>query len=159
MAKQYTIIRDTKEKENHGWFFDKKDNCLGTKEYKMKTGDYTIEGLEELFTIERKGSTAEFAKNIFEKRFERELQRMESFKYPFMVLEFTLDDVLLFPLNSGIPKYLWYKVKMNGPLMFSSLLRYQLQYKTKIILAGSEGKTIAEKLFDLVSRYEYQLIK
>ena len=108
---KYKVIRDTREQ--NGWTFMSSKACEGTLSGALKTGDYSIEGYEELLTIERKGSIAELANNLVEDRFERELERMESFKYAFMILEFSMDDLIKYPKGSGIPSYKIKSVKLN----------------------------------------------
>src|SRR6185312_8933976 len=104
-TKPYEVIRDTREQL--GWTFAKHSPCLGTVSGTLKTGDYTLKGLEETFVIERKRNTAEVAANVAQDRFWRELERLESFALPFIVCEFSLADVLSFPENSGIPEFKW----------------------------------------------------
>lgn len=152
-SEEYLILRDTREKAGYGWTFDKKDDCLGMKLQGLETGDYTIEGLENKFCIERKFCTSEIANNIFEKRFEAELKRMDEFDYPFLICEFNWVDVLLFPINSGLPKSIWHKTKMTNEIMQKTITRYQIQYKTKWIFAGNYGKEAAELLFRQVVKY------
>lgn len=113
----------------------------------LKTGDYTLVGLEQRFIIERKASTGEFAGNITQARFERELDRLDLFEFPFIVLEFDIYQVKHFPEGSGIPRYLWKELRITGAFMLKKLSEYQLRHKSKIILAGTHGKEIAESLF------------
>lgn len=102
-AQRYTVIRDTREKDQQGWSFAPSKNCAGTIDGALPTGDYTIEGYEELIVVERKGSIAEFAGDLFDARFLAELDRMRAFRHAFLVLEFGMDDVLAWPGSSGIP--------------------------------------------------------
>lgn len=110
---KYTIIRDTREQQ--GWFFTKVDDptISGTIIGSLKSGDYTVQGYQDKFVIERKASTGEIAKNICEARFERELERLEEIPLAFVVLEFTYDDILTFPQNSGIPPRYWRKLRIR----------------------------------------------
>lgn len=150
LLEKYCVLRDTSEKQGHGWIFDEDDDCSGTEKFNLFTGDYTIKGFEKELIIERKGSTAEFAQNIVQKRFKDEMERMEDFKFPFLILEFTLEDLINFPVNSCIPKKIWGKLKIRSKFLLSALTNYYLNYKTKIILAGDNGKTIAQKIFKQV---------
>lgn len=143
--KKYKVYRDTSEKL--GWWFQSSDVCEGTEEFNLFTGDYTIEGFQEKLIIERKANTAELAKNIYEDRFEEELKRMDSFKYPFLIFEFDMEDVLGFPVNSGIPQRLWPKLKTTPELLLSKILSYDMRYKTKILFAGQNGMRVAEEIF------------
>jgi hypothetical protein len=151
---KYTVIRDSQEQA--GWDFSITKYCEGTVVEKLPTGDYTIRGYEEVLTIERKGTTGEFAKNINEGRFERELVRMESFKYPFMVLEFDMDDIYEFPKNSGIPRSKWSNLRVTSFYIAKRLIEFELKYKTKIILAGTHGKDISSSIFKRVIENEQQ---
>jgi hypothetical protein len=142
---RYTVLRDTREQQ--GWTFAESQYCEGTVDATLATGDYTLLGYEKFLTIERKGSSGEFARNVVEKRFERELERMEACPHSFMVLEFTMDDLIGFPKNSGIPVHLWPKLRMSSFFLIKRFMEFQFQYKTRIILAGKHGKDIASSIF------------
>ncbi len=146
-SERFTIWRDTREKVGHGWQFKQDEYCKGTIIKKLETCDYTIAGFENEIGVERKFSTAEVAQNIYEKRFERELQRMEQFKHGFMICEFDYTDVELYPINSGLPKSLFHKVQMSAKFLQSSLARYMIDYKVKIIYAGKCGDVVCYNLF------------
>lgn len=92
---KYTVIRDTREQR--GWNFDASDRCLGTQIGTLKTGDYSLLGFEDQFVIERKGSPAELATNLFQKRFHAELARLDKFKHAYLFLEFGMEHVINFP--------------------------------------------------------------
>jgi ERCC4-type nuclease len=78
---RFHIIKDTREKKGHGWWYDENAYCSGTTVAKVDIGDYTIEGMEHLLCIERKESVSEFAGNCSEKRFFTELKRMGTFSH------------------------------------------------------------------------------
>ena len=85
--------------------------------------------------IERKASVEEIANNLGKKKsaFLSEMERMQEFKYPFMVLEFSMEDLLKFPENSKIPKNKLRQVRITGKYLLKSLVEFQLWYNTKII--------------------------
>src|SRR5271165_2250979 len=141
---KYLVVVDSCEKV--GWHFEPNEECLGEEIHNLNTGDYTLRGLEDKFIIERKGKIAEFSTNICEKRFDKELERLEGFQWPFMILEFDLMDVILFPKTSTIPKHLWGRIKVTPQFILSRIAYYSIHYKTKIIFAGTNGKTIAQEL-------------
>lgn len=152
MAKKlpcYLVTRDTREqKRGNGWTFPASDRCEGTIIATMKTGDYTLVGYEHLFIIERKASTAEFATNLFEKRFERELYRMDKFEHPYLILEFTFEDVVKFPEGSGIPRSKWPDLRVTPQLMMARLHEMQLAHpQIRILLVGNRGREVASSLF------------
>lgn len=135
------IIRDTREKVGY-WDF----SFYGHEQYirKLDTGDYSIEGYENNLCIERKKSTSELAINIGSdsKRFEAELERMKIYKYKYIILEFSVDDVLKFPKNSNIPKALASKIKISGQFIMKKILEYEKEYGVEIIFAGNQQKAI-----------------
>jgi len=135
---KYTVIKDTREKD--GYFFKEYDRCEGMVVETMKTGDYTLKGMEDTLCIERKASTAEIAMNLGKKKkpFQAEMERMQDFKYAFVVCEFSLDDIINFPENSGIPKRQQKRVRVTGKYMLKALIEFQLWYNTKIIFCGSK---------------------
>ena len=144
-SKEFTVIRDTREQT--GWFFPKNEKCLGTITQGLKTGDYSIIGRENEFVIERKASTSEFATNVVEPRFVRELERLEQFKQAFIICEFTYSDILCFPIGSGIPKSKWDQLRITPKFMEAMLHDWELKYKMKFILAGPLAQTYALQLF------------
>lgn len=147
LAKQgFFILRDTREQT--GWEFQKRSPILGTKSATLKTGDYTIEGLEDLFVVERKRNTSELANNLTSDwaRFERELERLEAFQFPFLVCEFTLKDIIDYPKGSGIPKSKWRYLKIRGSFLLRKILQIETTYKTRVVFAGENGKEFVRSL-------------
>ena len=61
----------------------------------LSTGDYSVEGYENLIAVERK-SHSDFVGCVAQgrDRFERELARLAMFEYPALVLECTMADLL-----------------------------------------------------------------
>lgn len=149
---KYEVIRDTREQENMGWTFDKSPSCSGTTIQKLDTGDYTLQGYEDIVIIERKRSTSELATNLNEARFVRELERLEAFPLPFIVCEFTLDDVFAFPENSGIPRDRWPKLKVTPQFLLRRINELVVKFKTRFIFAGNaeHAKAYVSSLFKRV---------
>ena len=87
MTKQpFTIIIDTNEQLPYD-FKSIKPHPL-TERRKLKTGDYSVQGLESLITVERKSLTDLFGSlGNGRKRFEREFQRMSEMKYAVLMIE------------------------------------------------------------------------
>jgi len=131
--KDFTIIVDTREQKP--WTFD--DHSVANR--KLDTGDYSVEGLEKIFTIERKRSVSEIAGNISEKRFYDELDRMRDFKHKFILLEFSLNSVLDYPVGSTVPKKLWSTLKITGKYILKYLTEISMKYDVHIIYCGSSS--------------------
>lgn len=117
--KYFNIIVDTREQKP--WDFN---DTFDITKAKLDTGDYSIEGLENILCIERKSSVNEISNNITEKRFKDVLDRMAGYPHAHILFEFDLYDILQFPKNSGIPPKLWKNLRIT-PL-------YLLKYITEI---------------------------
>ena len=157
---KYTVVRDTREKEEKGWWFTPSERCAGTQEEKLDVGDYSIRGLEKFVTIERKGSVAEFCGNLTQARFvapydakkklsrQSEFVRLEAVTHPFLILEFDIDDLLRYPYIDAIPNRVRRYIRFKGPAAFKKVIELQMQYRTHIIFAGkSRGKDVAASIF------------
>ena len=142
----YTVVRDTREQQ--GWQFPVSDRCLGTVPGTLKTGDYSLAGYEDRFVIERKGSAAEFAQNVFQARFHRELDRLDRFAHAYVFLEFTFEEVVGFPVNSGIPPSRWKRLRTTPQLFLCKLHELQLAHPTvRFWAVGARGREVASSLF------------
>lgn len=140
MANQikYHVIKDTREK--NGYKFGEYENCLGTIQKRLETGDYSIEGFEHLLCIERKASVEELAHNLGQEkdRFQREIERMSNYHYKFIVLEFTVQDLLDFPEKTKIPEHLKKDIRIHGKFILKRLLEFQLNYDIHVVFAGNK---------------------
>lgn len=126
----FTIIVDTREQMP--WEF----GFHTTSKKKLDTGDYSIEGFESIFTIERKRSVSEIANNITEPRFKDVLERMGQIPHSFMLMEFDLSDIYSFPIGSDVPKKLWDKLRISGNYIMKYLVQAQLNYNIHILFCG-----------------------
>lgn len=130
----FNIIVDTREKTP--WTLMSRQ--IGeTKIQKLDTGDYTIEGLEDVLCIERKKSLSEFVGNMTDPRFTRELERMMTYERPYLIMEFDYHDVMQFPIGSTVPKILWNKMKVKPPFIMKFISDIQVTYNIPVILAGN----------------------
>jgi hypothetical protein len=102
----------------------------------LDTGDYSIDGLEHLLCLERKATVAEFAVNMRGDTFKRELERMKSYKYRFIIFEFSIDDILRFPIGSGIPKSKWETMRISSQFIMRFISDIQVNYEIPVVFAG-----------------------
>jgi ERCC4-type nuclease len=145
----YLVIKDTREKEQKGWVFQPENLCLGMEVGTVKTGDYTLRGYEDIFTIERKASVSEIANNLSESRWPAFLDRMYSLKYSFIIAECTMQEVLKFPEGSTLPKKIKEKVRMTGKIILKKLCEQMYSHELNIIWAGNSinAQEVAKSLF------------
>lgn len=136
---KYRVLRDTGEHDGHGWWFDESELCLGTVERNLYTGDYTLEGYydNKLLVVERKGCVSEFVANLTHKEkwddFKQELERMEEFRWPYLVLEFPMRALQSFPVGSGIPRSRWKSLRVTSHFLVKRVCEIELRFKTKIV--------------------------
>ena len=146
--KKYQVIRDSREQAGQGWSFAPSAQCQGTTIDKLITGDYTIVGFEETLVIERKGSIAEFAGNLYQPRFEAELARLSEYPHPFVVLEFTIEDIFNFPASSNIPRSRWKYLRVTPASFLKRICEFQQRFpRVHFIFAGTRGKAFAASQF------------
>ncbi len=140
------IVVDTREKQGI-WNFEEEVIVR-----KLRTGDYTIDGLEDFLCIERKKSVSEFSINTCEARFKDVLERMQQYRYRFIIFEFSMNDVLRFPIGSGIPKNRWDKLKLTSQFLMKRISEIQVNYEIDVIFAGdgSNAKYIAHNIMKRV---------
>jgi len=134
MSRSFVVIVDTKEKKP--WELVS-ERVLGREFKSLKTGDYTIEGLEDKICIDRKGSVNEVAGNIHQPRFKRELERIREFPHAFLILEASAQDVLDYPEGSNLPPAILKKIRVNGNYLMTCLNKMQIKYGFNIIYAGN----------------------
>jgi hypothetical protein len=145
----FLVIRDTREKPEHGWEWIKSKECDGTEIRTLESADYTLDGLEQTLAIERKGCVAEWAGNLTDDgRFEKELDRLQLFKHSFVILEFDFKDIMNYPYSSGIPKSKWRYIKIRGPFLLKRTVELITKYyRTQFLFCGKFGKDIALSIF------------
>lgn len=143
------ILRDTREKKGF-WIFGGK-RC---KAAALKTGDYTLEGYEDILAIERKKSVSEISMNFTDKSgaFWREMERMTEIEHAYLIFEFTMEEVAGFPWKSKLPPYIKKKIRVRGGYLLAQIEKIE-EMGIKVIFAGSRDSaiSIAEKIFDEVS--------
>lgn len=122
-----TIIYDTREARPLS--FDNLHirgiNSLPTERRTLKTGDYTFAGFEDLVCIERK-SAQDLYGTLFQgrDRFQREMERMQAFKYKYLVIEST---------PFGFAQYMeWHRNMKQFNSAFSTLMIYAERYGLKV---------------------------
>jgi glucosamine 6-phosphate synthetase-like amidotransferase/phosphosugar isomerase protein len=138
IAPAFTVIKDTREQD--GYYFKEYHPFAGMVQAKLDTGDYSIQGLEDKVCIERKGCVEELAMNLGQKKyaFLDEIERMTSFAHKFIVLEFSLEDLVKFPDETRIPIKNKASVKITGKYMLKCLLEFQLYNNVQILFCGDK---------------------
>jgi ERCC4-type nuclease len=138
----FTIIKDTREKQ--GYTFEasrtKYHVCKGMVVRKLDTGDYSLEGLEDKVCIERKASVVELANNVgvSSRRFMAEIERMKEFPHKFLILEFSLTDLMNFPEGSDVPEKEIKNLKITNKYMLRFLMELQINHNVNVIFCDSK---------------------
>lgn len=153
---EYTIIRDTREKDKHGWFWEPEDKIagkcrvIGTEETGLKSGDYSIKGLEDKVVIERKEGFGELHGNMSptenKERFINEMERIKDIPHKFILVESCINRDIL---TLSIPQY------RSGPpsrRVLEWLIELQMKYGVHVMFVGDAGKSAARLIFEKVAR-------
>ena len=147
------IFQDTKEKQ--GWFFEPDQICIGTERKRIYPGDYMIEGFEDKFSIERKSSVGEIAKNFTQDWFKREMKDLTAIEHSFVICEFSYTDVLNYPHSLRAPKKVIDKVRLRPAFLKACINAIRLKCKTQFIFAGTRDAAM-DIAYDLMKRtYEH----
>lgn len=128
------VVVDTREQ--CPWDFKSSRHVTEIVTEKLDTGDYSLSGYEEEICIERKKSPAEVARNVFDSRFERELDRMELYKFKYIICEFTLEELLRYPKDSNLPIATQKRIKAGGKIVTRKLLNIMVDRDIPVIFAG-----------------------
>ena len=158
-APSYTVVKDSREQDGYTFdrFTSRYHECKGMVVRKLDTGDYSIEGLEDKVCIERKGRISELAINLGKDkhRFMREIKRMKEFPFKFLVLEFSLEDVMSFPEGSDIPDENWNSLKITNKYMLKMLIEFQMYDDIHVIFCGSKknAKLVVSSILKRVNEY------
>lgn len=116
----------------------------------LKTGDYSVEGLEDRVTVERK--TKEDAYQSVTRgraRFIRELERMATLNRAYIVIESTLAGMLKPPKYHGA----------HPRSVVNSLFAMSVKYGIGIVFAGSRalGRAATYQVLSKYHRYHHQV--
>jgi len=111
----------------------------------LKTGDYSIEGMEDVIAVERK-STADLINTISQNRdrFVRELERMAAFQHAFVIIEGDWRGVLLACKA---------KSNFNPKSLDSLIIRWQLKFPTVQWLWRPNRFTAAKSCYKILSLF------
>ena len=120
------IATDTRERVPYAF--------AGAEVRTLKTGDYSIVGLEDRVTVERKRLEELFTIVGRERaRFERELERMARMDYAAIVIEADLSQILKGSAYS----------KVSPKTVIASLLSWSVRYNVHVFFCGSREQACA----------------
>jgi len=116
-----------------------------TERKHLKTGDYSIVGLEDKITIERKTLTDLFGSvGGGRKRFEREMVRMSEFDYAALIIESSLAGIFTNPPSRS---------RMRPRSVFRTLIAWSQRYNVHIFPMWSRES--AERVTFLILKRFY----
>lgn len=144
-AGDWIAVVDTREQQP--WGFDRRlKGCAGSEVGTLKTGDYSVKGLEDLLVIERKGKIGEFHQNLFQERerFKNELDRMKGVPFAYVLLEFPLWHLTEYPRVPTVPFSVRNKIKVSGELLLSVFSAMERDYPwVRFHFCGDMGRKMA----------------
>ena len=138
------LIIDTREKQP--WCFDGDDAFADVIYQKLDGGDYSIQGMEHIITIERKATVDELFNNFTKdkKRIIAEFERLKDHPFKFLVVEETCDDIMN-PHRYYVNKK---KINKQSPKMpvavvTSNLTKLMLEHDAQVIFGGMRAQAMA----------------
>lgn len=152
---KFTVIRDTREKPDHGWSFAPDAYCEGTIVNKVNAGDYTIDGLEDYVCIERKQSIDEFAHNCIEKRWQACMKRMSECKHAYILFEFSWDDIDNYPKSAKVPERVRKRLRIPAAYIRKVIYTAREDYGIHVLACGDRYK--AEQVAYRILRKAHEL--
>jgi len=88
------VLIDTREKEPFALHVNHPNWVLGERRETLKTGDYTVEGMESLLCLERKSLADLVACTVtYRQRFLAACARLARFRWKAILIEATLEDI------------------------------------------------------------------
>lgn len=144
----FTIIIDTREQRPFDFYYQTPNQPLERKT--LKTGDYSIKGLEDKITVERKSLIDLFGSaGNGRKRLEAEFQRMSKFDYAALVIESSLSNIFINPPGRS---------KMNPKAVFRTLISWSIKYN--VCVWPMWNREAAERVTYLIlKRYYDEYVK
>jgi hypothetical protein len=150
LENRYHVLVDSREQKP--WSFPVSSRCSGSTSKRLRTGDYTLAGLERKIVIERKGSSFDLYQSLAEEprwaRLQRQLDRMDRVKHPYLVLEFFEATLLKFPIGSGKKQRYRHELipGIDGEFLFRRLEKIKADHRVQVVFAGPTdgGKLVAE---------------
>lgn len=143
-APRFVVIKDTREQKGYTFNENAKANCGGMVVETLKTGDYTLQGMENLVCIERKASVEELALNLGQKKkpFMAEMDRMMNFPHRYLICEFDLEDVMEFPNHPGsrIPEEKRKSTNVTSQYLAKCLGEIQVYNDIHVVFCGNKYK-------------------
>ena len=141
------ILVDSREK--NGFKFNKSKKCLGSRVECLSTGDYSLEGLTDYVTVERKASINELVAclGVQRKRFMAEIERMKDIKYKFLVVEGYW--------SSALKPTKYSKLSVN--YVMACLFSIMLKHGVHVIFAGTHENARKLTKWALSRAYHYYL--
>ena len=119
------IIVDTREQQPFSFAGYPEIKIINKK---LDIGDYSIEGFEDIITIDRKKNLSEIVKNLKEKRFLKELEKMSTYDEAYMLCSFPFINYSKFPEDSGIPKRNWSQLRQGGMAILNKVKKLECDY-------------------------------
>lgn len=150
MPRPYVVAVDTREQQPYEW------EGVECRRVTLEQGDYSLIGMEPVVSVERK-SFADFYGCLTDgrERFENSLHRLASVRYPLVVIETSMTELLkpfIYVAAGGRAT----RSKLPVVVASSSLLSWQSRYRIPMLLCGerSAASRMTLQHLDLVWRLE-----
>ena len=83
------------------------------------------------------------------------MYRAKSFPFKFIILEFSLADVMEFPIGSDIPESKWKSIVVSNKYMLKMVVELQMYHDVHVIFCGNKknAKLMINSILKRVNEY------
>jgi hypothetical protein len=81
--------------------------------------------------------------------------RLSQLKYSFLLLEFDLEDLLVYPIGSTVPKRMWNKIKISPAFLLKNIIELQINHNIIVYFCGDSSN--AEKMAEYILKKIYYI--
>ena len=136
VPKQFTVLVDDREKK--AW-----DLPYKIEKKRLKTGDYTIKGFEEIVAIEKKSGLVELLNDLangYRGTFERFLKRLSKYPVKVIVVEDTLSELSISRALTHIRRKSRGRARLTSRSIYYWTADIAAKYGIPIVFVGKRAK-------------------
>lgn len=142
------VLIDTREQQPFALLADHPNWIGGERRCKLKTGDYTVEGMENLLVLERKNLADLVACTVvYRERFLANCQRLAKFRWKAILIEATYEDIKTPFDEFDIPS------QVHSNAVCGTLDAIEAKFNIPIVYTSTHRELAVERAASWLSKY------
>jgi ERCC4-type nuclease len=142
------VLVDTREREPFALYANHPNWIRGERRVALKTGDYTVEGMESLLALERKSLTDIVACTVaHRRRFLANCERLATFRWKAILIEASYEDIKSRPDEFDIPS------EVHPNAVCGTLDAIEAKFSIPIIYTSTHRKLATERAASWLSKH------